>query len=79
MPRGGKRVGAGRPTGTTKGQGMPTKVVRVSAEITKEQLDNLPTLIDALNHWEDRLVLDSNNPRYYYLKQALEEIRAMGY
>ncbi len=50
MARGGKRLGAGRPVGTTKGNGMPTHVVRVSAEVSKEQCDNVPALIDLLDH-----------------------------
>jgi len=78
MTRGGYRKGAGRPKGTTKGEGMPTKVVRVSVDISKDEIDNIQTLKDILNHWEDRVILE-DNPRYYYLKQMLEEIRALGY
>lgn len=79
MPRGGKREGAGRPVGTTKGEGMPTRVVRVSAEITKEQCDSIPQLINLLDHWEDECNANPDAVRYYFLKKALEEIRALGY
>ncbi len=79
MARGGKRMGAGRPKGTTKGEGLPTKVVRVSADVTKEMCDNIPQLRFSLDHWEDRLLSDPNNPRYYYLKQMLDELRFLGY
>lgn len=79
MPRGGKRTGAGRPKGTTKGEGMPTKVVRVSAEITKEQCENVLLVKDLINHWEDKLLADGGNPRYYYLKQFLDELKGLGY
>ncbi len=79
MARGGKRVGAGRPVGTTKGDGMATHVVRVSAEVSKEQCDRIPELIDLLNHWEDECQRNPDNPRHYFLKQALDEIRALGY
>lgn len=78
MTRGGYRKGAGRPKGTTKGEGMPTKVVRVSVDISKDEIDNIQTLKDILSHWEDRVIAE-DNPRYYYLKQMLEEIRALGY
>lgn len=80
MTRGGKREGAGRPKGTTKGEGMPTHVVRVSADITKEQCDNILTLKDILNHWEDEcLAAGEDSARHYFLRQAVEEIRALGY
>lgn len=79
MARGGKRVGAGRPTGSTKGDGMPTKVVRVSAEIGKEQCDSIPQLLDLLNHWEDECMANPGSSRHYFLKKALDEIRALGY
>ncbi len=79
MPRGGKRVGAGRPLGSTKGEGMPTRVVRVSAEVSKEQCDSVPQLIDLLNHWEDECDANPDAVRYYFLRKALEEIRALGY
>lgn len=80
MARGGKRVGAGRPKGTTKGEGMPTHVVRVSADITKEQCDNILILKDILSHWEDEcLVAGEDSARHYFLRQAIEEIRALDY
>jgi len=79
MGRGGKRIGAGRPIGTTKAEGMPTKVIRVSTEISKEQCEVIPQLVDVLNHWEDKCTNEVDNPRYYYLRKALEEIRALGF
>lgn len=79
MTRGGKRLGAGRPKGTTKGEGLPTKVVRVSTDVSKEMCDNIPQLRFVLDHWEDKVITDTQNPRYYYLKQMLDEIRGLGY
>jgi hypothetical protein len=80
MARGGKRVGAGRPVGTTKGEGMPSRVVRVSAEITKEQCDSIPQLIDLVNYWEDECQkAGESSARHYFLRKAIEEIRALGY
>lgn len=79
MPRGGKREGAGRPVGTTKGEGMPTRVVRISAEVTKEQCDSIPQLIELIDYWEDECNSNPDGVRYYFLRKALEEIRALGY
>lgn len=79
MARGGKRHGAGRPVGTTKGEGLPTKVVRVSADVSKEQIDSIPQLVDLLNYWEDECIAQPQSSRHYFLRKALEEIRALGY
>ena len=76
MARGGKRVGAGRPVGTTKAEGMTTHVVRVSTEITKEQCQAIPSLTAILDYWEGK---DDGSPRYHHLKTMLEEIRALGF
>jgi hypothetical protein len=76
MTRGGKREGAGRPKGVT----IPTRVKRIPTDIPDELIDNLPTLRDILNHWEDEcLTVGKNSARHYFLKQAIEEIRALGY
>lgn len=79
MGRGGKRLGAGRPIGTTKAEGMSTKVIRISSEISKEQCEAIPLLIDVLNHWEDKCATEHDNPRYYHLKRMLDEIRTLGF
>jgi hypothetical protein len=79
MPRGGKRIGAGRPVGTTKGDGMPTHVVRVSAEVTKEQCEAIPELIDLINHWEEECLANPESSRHYYLRKMLDEVRALGF
>ncbi len=76
MPRGGNREGAGRPKGTTKAEGMATHVVRISTEISKDQAQAIPSLIAVLDYWEGQA---DDSPRYYYLKQMLEEIRALGF
>jgi hypothetical protein len=51
----------------------------VSAEVSKEQCDSVPQLIDLLNHWEDECDANPDAVRYYFLRKALEEIRALGY
>jgi hypothetical protein len=79
MTRGGKREGAGRPKGTTKSDGMPSKVVRVPTDITKEMLENLIPLRDLISHWEAECEANPDNPRHYFLRQVLGEIRDLGY
>lgn len=83
MTRGGKRPGAGRPKGTTKADGLPTQVVRVSTEATKEQYQNLPELIALLNHWEDEMILARERGEslrtYEKLAKLLEDVKVLGY
>lgn len=79
MPRGGKRVGAGRKVGSGKGEGLKTHVVRISSEISKEQCNAIPSLIAILDYWEDECVANPDNPRHHFLRQALDEIRSLGF
>jgi hypothetical protein len=49
-------------------------------DVTDEQIDNIQSLKDLLNHWEDEcLTAGASSARHYFLKQALQEIRALGY
>jgi hypothetical protein len=79
MPRGGKRKGAGRPIGSGKGEGVSTKVVRVSSDISKEQLDNLQQLKDLIDAYEIDCMCNKTSPRYHFAAKLIEEIRALGY
>jgi len=79
MSRGGYRKNAGRPKGTTKGDGLPTKVVRISSEVSKEQCEAIPELVALLDHWEEECLANPESPRHYYLRKALDEIRVLGY
>lgn len=76
---GGKRAGAGRKAGTTKAEGLPTHVVRISTEITKEQAQALPSLIAVFDYWEKECAKNPLSARHYFLKQMIEEIRSLGY
>ncbi len=76
MPRGGKREGAGRKHGSGVGEGLASHVIRISSEISKEQCQTIPSLISILDDWEAKA---DDSPRYYYLKQMLDEIRALGF
>jgi hypothetical protein len=81
--RGGKRPGAGRKVGSTKADGLPTHVVRVSTEITKEQVQAVPELIAKFNHWEDELIAARERGEslrtYEKLAKLLDEVRALGF
>lgn len=75
MARGGKRDGAGRPKGVT----IPTRVKRIPTDISDEMIDNIPVLRDLLSDWEEKCLANPDNPRHYFLRQALENIRDLGY
>jgi hypothetical protein len=80
MPRGGKREGAGRKVGTGKGEGLASHVVRVSSEVTKDQCNSIPSLIATLDHWEEECrAAGEGSARHYFLRQMIDEIRALGY
>ena len=76
---GGKRSGAGRRPGTTKAEGMPTHVVRISTEVSKEQAQAIPSLIAALDYWEKECAKNPKSARHYFLRQMIDEVRALGY
>ncbi len=81
--RGGKRIGAGRPKGTTKADGLPTHIVRVSTEISKEQCQAIPELIFLMNHWENEILAAKERGEslrtYEKLQKFLDEARTLGY
>lgn len=81
--RGGKRPGAGRPKGTTKAEGLATRMMRVSTQITKEQVDAIPELIDLLNHWEaEHLAAKERGEScrtYEKMLKLIDELRALGF
>ncbi len=83
MPRGGKREGAGRPKGSGKADGMPTQVARVSAEITKAQIDALPSLIAVIDYWEAEIeaakARGESLRTYEKLTKLIDEVRTLGF
>lgn len=83
MPRGGRRVNAGRKVGTTKADGLPTKVVRVSSELPNENYQNLPSLMAVIDYWEDELsaarARGESVRTYEKLEKLLDEVRALGF
>ena len=83
MARGGFRVGAGRKPGTTKANGLPTKVVRVSTELPNECYQRLPELLARIEDWEEEIIAAKARGEslrtYEKLAKLIEEVRALGY
>jgi hypothetical protein len=83
MARGGYRIGAGRKPGTTKAEGLPTKVVRVSTELSSEAYQRLPELLARIDDWEVRMLAAKAKGEslrtYEKLAKLIEEVRALGY
>jgi hypothetical protein len=83
MARGGYRLGAGRKPGTTKAEGLPTKVVRVSTELSNESYQCLPELLARIDDWEVRMLAAKAKGEslrtYEKLAKLIEEVRALGY
>ena len=81
--RGGARPGAGRPKGTTKAEGLATRMMRVSTQISKDQVDRIPELIDRLNHWEEEYLAAKERGEscrtYEKMLHLIEELRILGY
>ncbi|HEY9711081.1 MAG TPA: hypothetical protein V6D48_22935, partial [Oculatellaceae cyanobacterium] len=76
MARGGKREGSGRKAGIT----IPSRVKRIPTDLTDEMIDNLPELRALIDHWEEECIAaGEGSARHHFLKQCLEEIRALGY
>lgn len=83
MGRGGVRPGAGRKVGSTKADGLPTKVVRVSVELPNDCYQRLPELLARINDWEERIIAakarGESMRTYEKLTKLIEELRALGY
>jgi hypothetical protein len=83
MARGGARLGAGRKVGSTKADGLPTKVVRVSTELPNECYQRLPELLARIDDWEERMIAAKARGEsvrtYEKLAKLIGEVRALGY
>jgi hypothetical protein len=83
MARGGVRKGAGRKPGTTKANGLPTKVVRVSTELPNECYQRLPELLARIEDWEEEIIAAKARGEslrtYEKLAKLIEEVKALGY
>jgi hypothetical protein len=83
MARGGAREGAGRKVGSTKANGLPTKVVRVSSELPNELYQRLPELLARIESWEEEMVAAKARGEslrtYEKLVKLIEDVRTLGY
>lgn len=70
-----RKPGAGRPAK----HGETTRSIRVPLSIPTEQITSIPELQTVLDHWENKCAENPDSARHYFLKQALDEIRALGY
>lgn len=76
MPILKRAPGAGRP----KKYGEATRSIRVPESISTEQIMNIRDLQTILDHWEEECAAaGEGSARHHFLKQCLEEIRALGY
>jgi hypothetical protein len=74
MPR--KRAkGAGRPPK----HGEATRSIRVPMSVPTELVTSIPDLQRILDHYEEECTANPSGVRYYFLRQMIEEIRALGY
>ncbi len=67
--------GAGRPPK----HGQPTKSVRIPQSVLTELVAEIPNLQAILDYWEDACGANPNSARHYFLRQAINEIRALGF
>jgi hypothetical protein len=83
MARGGVRPGAGRKVGSTKAEGLATKVVRVSTELPNEAYQRLPELLALIEDWEDQVeaakARGESLRTYEKLVKFIDEVRGLGY
>lgn len=70
-----RKEGGGRP----KKHGEATKSVRIPVSVATELVSAIPELRAILDHWEDECTANPDSARHYYLRKALDEIRALGY
>lgn len=70
-----RRVGGGRPPK----HGEETRSIRVPLSIPTEQITAIPELQTVLDYWEVRCLENPESARHYFLRQALDEIRALGF
>lgn len=83
MARGGVRAGAGRKPGSTKANGLPTKVVRVSTELPNELYQRLPELLAIIDYWDEEYIAAKERGEsvrtYEKMARLIEDVRALGY
>lgn len=76
--RGGARKGAGRKIGSGSGEGLPTHVIRVPSDVSKDEACAIPSIKAVADHWRAECAKNPEGARYHFLKQMLEELEALG-
>lgn len=79
-------TGSGKPRKRKPGAGRPkilagdTRSIRVSRSIPTRMISAIPELLATLDHWEEEcLAAGEGSARHYFLRQCLDELRALGY
>jgi hypothetical protein len=67
--------GAGRPPK----HGEETRSIKVPMSVSTEQITSIPELQRIIDHWEDECAVNPDSARHYWLRKAIDEIRALGY
>ena len=70
-----RRPGAGRPTK----HGEETRSIRVPVSIPTEQISSIPELQVILDYWQTRCNENPESARHHFLRQMIDEIRALGF
>lgn len=70
-----RRSGAGRPPK----HGEETRSVRVPVSVPAELVSSIPELQAILDSWEERALVNQSSERYYFLRQMIDEVRALGF
>jgi hypothetical protein len=70
-----RRYGAGRPYK----HGEPTRSIRVPISVPTDLCSAIPELQAIIDHWETEAGIAGDNPRYYFLRKLVEEIRGLGF
>jgi hypothetical protein len=71
-----RRPGGGRPPK----HGETTKSVRVPVSVSTQLISSIPELQRILDHWEEQCIAaGDNSARHHFLRQAIDEIRALGF
>lgn len=70
-----RKSGGGRPAK----HGEETRSIKVPLSIPTELVTSIPDLQTVLDYWEGQCLENPEGTRYYFLKQALDEIRALGF
>jgi hypothetical protein len=70
-----RKPGGGRPAK----HGEQTRSIKVPLSIPTELVTSIPDLQVILDHWEEKCLENPDSTRHYFLRQALEEIRALGF